>query len=488
MTQSGSKSNDLLLRFRVEKPEPEQPPRQLGGWVMWCLLGVVMGVCGWWVSKQLLVDGLSQQLVESESRGDALVTLQRLSMLGDDAVEPLCRALLHQDERVAQSAYLMLDSRISQWQNDAVENEENFTQLAKLLDVIPDDTLPTRLALASSLATRLLVFCAGQTQQDFSQAIAHCESVVSRSTNAQFRQQDIDSGLTSGSIAANSNASGSNAVDVNVANVSVASPVPPPLQAQGDNGLGDSAAPFTKSLSDSDESRASNFADVPSLSNSGVPVYQMGNSNIESAQSTPMASIRMVPRRPISLSGGRRVSETAAKYSISADASRPAELAQQPAAAVLDAPMQQMVPAPQYDLASIPDLPIADLVRLLAVGQPKVAQTAALALKSKGMDDQRIELASRIAGELATGSRASKIKMAQDVVSLYDLDEPSPWLLWIAEDSDSQVRKTAIGLLHGQVDEGVGRHLRSMLGLESNPAVIQTLRQVLASNPGLPLR
>ncbi len=463
MTQSGSKSNDLLLRFRVEQPSLEQPRRQRGGWVMWCLLGVVMGVCGWWVSKQLLLDGLSQQLVESESRSDALVTLQRLSMLGDDATEPLCRALLHQDERVAQSAYLMLDNRISEWQKDSAENADNFAQLASLLDVIPDDTLPTRLALASSLATRLLVFCNGQTQQDFVQVIAHCESVVKRSANAQFRQHDILPAPVSSNVAATDKPE--------------FSPVPPPLPSpEASQSAADASKSYSISMSDDEE--------VPAES-SGAPIYA---SNESSGMETPVAGIRMVPRRPISLSSGRVVSETAATYSIPTDENRPAELARQPAAAVLDAPMQQMVPQPQYDLTSIPDLPISDLVRLLAVRQPKVAQTAALALKAKGMDDRRIELASRIAGELAVGSRASKIEMAQNVVSLYNLDEPSPWLLWIAEDSDPEVRKTAIGLLHGQVDEGVGRHLRSMLGFEANPAVARTLRQVLASNPGLPLR
>lgn len=454
-------TNDLNLTFRIEEPREQRPSWVPGGWAVLCLLGIVMGVCGWWVSKQLLVDSLAEQLVDSDSRGDALVSLQRLSLLGDDATEPLCRALLHQDEQVSKAAYLMLDGRITDWQQSPVENQAALLRLARLLDSLPEDTLPTRLALASSLATRMLVFCSGQSTEDFTQTIRLCESVVNRSSESQFLPTSV--------IDATVEIERSDAAE---AAASVPPPLPPVEQP-----------PAGQVYSLSDEPEALRSPDIPLYSSSSTPV-DPSMARVQLGSPTQLVPNQAGPTT------ARVLSETSASYRGQAPGSsrtgnRP-ELLRQAAAATLEAPLQELVLAPEIDLASIGDMSISQLVRLLAAEQPKVAQTAALALRAKNMDDDRIELASHVASVLATGPRASKINIAQEI-AIGDID-PIPWLLWIAEDSDPEVRKTAIGLLHGQVDASVARQLRSRLGAESNPVVADTLRQVLARNPGSSIR
>lgn len=456
-------TNDLNLTFRIEEPREQRPSSVRGGWVVLCLLGIVMGVCGWWVSKQLLVDSLAEQLVESESRGDALVSLQRLSLLGDDATEPLCRALLHQDDQVAKAAYLMLDGRITDWQQNPAENQAALSNLARLLNSLPGDTLPTRLALASSLATRMLVFCSGQSALDFDDTVGLCEAVVSRSSEAQFSPA---AAIDAAAVVARTDA----------LNQAGPTSVPPPLPPVEEV--------FTEqvySLSDSPEALGS--PTIPVYSSSSTPA-------IESMARVQLGSPMQLAPNQAGPTPTRLLSETSASYRVqpleTTGGNNQPELVRQSPAATLDGPLQDFASAPEIDLASIGGMTISQLVRLLAAEQPKVAQTAALALRAKNMDDGRIELASHVASELAQGSREGKIKIAQDI-AIGDID-PIPWLLWIAEDDDPEVRKTAFGLLHGQVDDSVARQLRSRLGFEPSPVVANTLRQVLARNPGNSVR
>jgi hypothetical protein len=120
-------------------------------------------------------------------------------------------------------------------------------------------------------------------------------------------------------------------------------------------------------------------------------------------------------------------------------------------------------------------LNIDQLVRLLASVQPQVAQQAALALRAQGFPDERLALAS----ELATALPEQQIDLLQQIALRSDLD-PRPWLLWMAEDGQPEVRRQAIGLLSSMAhDLQLQRDLRRLLAQERDERVAHSIRQVL---------
>jgi hypothetical protein len=137
----------------------------------------------------------------------------------------------------------------------------------------------------------------------------------------------------------------------------------------------------------------------------------------------------------------------------------------------------------QVDLSRIEELDFDQLVRLLASVQPGVPQAAALALRAKNMPDDRLALAS----ELATSSPQRRISLIQQIAIRDDLD-PRPWLLWMAEDGEPEVRKQAITSLASMTDLTVQRELRQLLNNEQNEDVAQSIRQVLVTRSPSSLR
>ena len=134
------------------------------------------------------------------------------------------------------------------------------------------------------------------------------------------------------------------------------------------------------------------------------------------------------------------------------------------------------------DLQQIPDMGIEQLVRLLASSQPGVAQRAALSLRTQGFDDRRLELAS----ELATCSTSRRVHLLNQLVQS-DL-EPAPWLIWMAEDGEPEVRLLAASWLNSMVTPEIQRRLRGLLPSESDERVAQVMRQALLVSPDLSLR
>lgn len=131
------------------------------------------------------------------------------------------------------------------------------------------------------------------------------------------------------------------------------------------------------------------------------------------------------------------------------------------------------------ELDGIDALEIEQLVRLLASVQPHVVKSASLALRAKGMSDEKLALAF----ELATCSAARRLDLISQIARRGDMD-PRPWLLWMAEDGEAEVRKLAASLLSSMVDANVERSLRVLLTRERDPAVEQTIRQALVAGSG----
>jgi hypothetical protein len=113
------------------------------------------------------------------------------------------------------------------------------------------------------------------------------------------------------------------------------------------------------------------------------------------------------------------------------------------------------------------------LVRLLGSVQPDVRKAAVYELHVRGWPDQDIDLAI----ELATSSEAGRLQLIQSIAT--GKDDPREWLLWMAEDGQPAVRKTAVALLQSMLDPEVERRLRMLLGRERDESVSQTIRQAL---------
>ena len=124
-------------------------------------------------------------------------------------------------------------------------------------------------------------------------------------------------------------------------------------------------------------------------------------------------------------------------------------------------------------IENIQQLEIDQLVRLLPSQQPRVAQAAALALRSSGFSDERLALAS----ELATSPPIERIRLLHSIATRTDLD-PRPWLLWMAEDGEAEVKQQAVALLSSMTqDLDMQRDLRRLLGQETDESVAQALRR-----------
>ena len=145
-------------------------------------------------------------------------------------------------------------------------------------------------------------------------------------------------------------------------------------------------------------------------------------------------------------------------------------------ASVRSKPLAEMPSATaDVDLNSIQQLDINALVRLLPSQQPRVAQAAALALRSKGFPDDRLALAS----QLATSPPLERIRLLQSIATDPNV-EPRPWLLWMAEIGEVEVKQQAIGLLSSMAqDLNMQQDLRRLLAQESDESVAQAIRQVL---------
>ncbi|HBE67693.1 MAG TPA: hypothetical protein DDW52_06040 [Planctomycetaceae bacterium] len=452
---------DLQLTFRVEQPPSAAPTWIPRSWALWCLVGIVLGASAWWFSKSLLVQGLSKKFEAAETRGEALVALQQLAIVGDDATGELGRALMHSDEEVARAAYLMLDDRLSGWLAAVEKHQKPISELAAALNSLPDDALPTRLELAELLASRVLVRLRDLPDNSMASVVTACEGAVAKSRQSVGRATiqvplvDEVSGEASSEVVLNAQDAAQNTATEG----SGLSSVPPPLDrvsALPADGSVPPAKGVTLRLSDSGE--------APTGLDRGV------------------ATIEVTPRQ--TGAGARLVAETSASYAGpmvprgGMQADRLPGAISTPAVAAINPPIAQVYQPPSFDAETIKAMPIEQLVRLLGVDDGQVVRTASLALRTRGMSDSLIQFASQVAVVLATGAREEKIAVAQTVATRPDLGEP--WLLWIAEDRDPEVRRAAVGLLSGRVDEEIGKKLRTMLSYEAHPEVAQTLRQVLS--------
>ncbi len=479
--------NDLQrldIRFRAE---PVRGHRQSlpGGWLLWCLLGLATGLGCWLFGRQTLTERLAAQLSESGSTAEALLAVEGLLLLDAEASLEIVQGLQHSDPRVARAAYRTLDAQITRWQTQ--ENTlatARMRSLASRLERLPASTSPANLMLASSLASRIYTRCLEQDDPQLSPIIATCETVFRRAGAAQVESTDDATDPAQAEL---------NALAARIDAMTPPPPLPATARIQDEHFTDASAAPVVGST---DQDMTAPTATVQMVASRTRPrseeLTSSGSARVGQPQAMQETSFSLSDQIEVGSSGhvGDASLLAASPSVVESTAVTPeAPVVVRTPASLSSTPIVQMkFVSDRSDLDGIQDLEIEELVRLLASVQPRVAQAAALALRAKGMSDENLALAS----QLATGSAAQRLDMVQRIASRGDL-EPRPWLLWMAEDGEPEVRKLAVSLLSSMLDAHVERSLRVLLTRERDPLVDKAIREVLLAGqqnyrPGNSLR
>lgn len=438
---ASSSTEQLNLTFRVKGPASNRGSILPGGWWLWCLLGATVGIGCWLVSRQYLARQFGWQLASATNRGEAMYALEGLLMLNANNTEDIVTGLRHDDEYIARTAFRTLDAQITWWQKLASdEAASKMCELAQALKNLPDDLPSENSILVSNLASRMFTIGLGNDLANHQPLLTLCEAVIQRTASvkhsAEYALADVSQPPPPLSAGINSNTTS----DYHFQFTDEANSLPPQELA---------SQPSTTTTSQN-----SSIATLGVAMKIGEPTM-IGDE--------PHASLRLVAAPTQPRSG---VTETSLRVSDNGvSESLPLPLS-----------MPNSEPSEAVTIRGIDDKSIKELVRLLGSIQPRIAQAAALALRRKNMTDDKLQLAI----ELATGSEARRLELIEQVATRGDLD-PRVWLLWMAEDGQSSVRKRSISFLHGMLDEDVMRELRMLLNREQDEQVASVIRQTLLS-------
>lgn len=516
-------------RIRLE-PSTQVPTARAGsslpgGWWLWCLAGLGLGLSVWIGGRIYLKQQLTARLAETETVIEARQIIRSLLKLDGDAAGDIAAALGHREYLVADSAYRALDEQIDAWAELSVEERvRRMKLLANQLDNIPTDLSPNHKMLVHNLAGRLYADAMSCNAEGSADVLDICKRIVSRALLNPAT--DSGSGIGSTAFAGKPNNSAVTAAlntlsDLNSGEGSVASelsgsPVPPPLPPLD-------ASQFTDASSVSQPLAIVGLTKISDQENTDQEGTVQQNSEdlppVESADTdtSPVVVNNLRKRSAMGIGGGRATVHLTASTPAAMAASPSDEATttmtpivlsddEQPtivppstireprfhslsdndpstAAGVTgatssrtlsDSPERPLSVADAQTIAGIDQLPIDRLVRLLASVQPRVAQAAALALRAKGLPEDKLELAM----QFANGDEADRLARLEETAVRTDLD-PRPWLVWMAEAGETSVRRKAVSLLSTMVDEDVRRGLRMQLNRERDEEIAQMIRRVL---------
>lgn len=116
------------------------------------------------------------------------------------------------------------------------------------------------------------------------------------------------------------------------------------------------------------------------------------------------------------------------------------------------------------------------VVKLLASVQQETAASAAMELLRRGMSETDLQLAQR----MARGDTETRIECMQSIVGREGWN-PIPWLTWMGEDGNREVRQHAINLLGSIASEESIRELKYLLKRERDDEIAEQIQQVMGS-------
>ena len=488
MASDSSTLEKLSLTFKAE-PAPAVRSRFSQDWLAWCLIGLAIGAGGWWLSRDFLRENLAAQLANATQREDALIALEGLIALDKEASLDIVRGLQNPNREVARAAYRALDLQVTNRtlpEADPASAAAYLLQLANRLDALPPTTSADGLMLSSALALRLQA-----SNWIEPAAVKLCESIVQRASQGQILEAERTAALMRAEAANSSQDAEVQRLSDRISNFTV----PPPLQPNAKNSeLRTTSAEIESARIDEQGSEdvAFRFSDDAAPTEGTSQPQASAAQAIDSLYSStgnPGARVQLIasptqPRQASSLfsdSGSyappvnemRQLVATQPSQTIATEASSPGQYS----ASYSSSPLA----SDESQLSYIQDLDYDALVRLLGSTQPRVAQTATLALRAKGMRDEHIELAS----ELATCTAERRLELTLELSRRTDLD-PRTWLLWMAEAGEVEVRRQAVALLSSMVDREVLRRVRDLLAREHAPSVVKNMRQLLLTSASQP--
>ncbi len=106
--------------------------------------------------------------------------------------------------------------------------------------------------------------------------------------------------------------------------------------------------------------------------------------------------------------------------------------------------------------------------------QPSVRSAAEAELRARGFQQNQLELAER----LNSGDRSVRLALVEELATRSDID-PRQWYLWLAVDSERDVRLQAIARLGTMDDPQIIASLGDLLKEERDPTVATRLRRLL---------
>ena len=496
-----SRQDRIELRFR-SPAAPTAWAALPGGWLLWCAAGLAIGTACWLVGRHQLTKSLSAQLANADSSAEAVMAVEGLLRLDAEASLEIVRGLQNPEQRVARTVFRTLDSQLTRWQDQESDVAmARMRSLAEKLNALPDTTPADGFVLAGSLATRIYTICLELDDPQLQPTMELCQQVFQRVGQAHRANNNLASEKLADSAA-------TAAMEMSVADLGAqvrAATPPPPLvpRRTGPFTLSDQTPDSGGNSSSSSESvgapmASMRFVNGPtrprstnnlgegtsasmSLSDSepSSDSYSLSDSATIVDDSTSFADDTYAASEPDSLPIAGRTTVIPANQAL--PSLRPAEngvIVNTNKAISLTSSSHPKTKnsVSQVELQGMDELPIERLVRLLGSVQPEVAKSAALALRRHGMDDRKLILATH----LATGSAATRMQLVQEVASSSDLD-PRPWLLWMAEDGEPEVRRLCASLLTSMMDQDVQRELRMLLNRERDVEVQNVMRQALVA-------
>lgn len=114
------------------------------------------------------------------------------------------------------------------------------------------------------------------------------------------------------------------------------------------------------------------------------------------------------------------------------------------------------------------------VIALLSSRQTVERDRATEELSQRGLSEEEI----RIASQLAAPQTEVRLGLLDSITVRSDID-PRPWLLWLAEDPDRDLRSRAIDALSRVDDEVIRASLRKRLLTEADPEISERIRQIV---------
>jgi len=388
---------------------------------------------------------------------EALIALEALDNWGSEDPTHFVSGLSHPDIRVARSAMEKLNVRIEHWPNLAPAlYYANLQTLVDQLDRVPKELPTENGTLVRSIAARLYSTCISINDPQLQAAADACLRIVSSDATVGSRGGQQPFAALTRSIPQE----------------------PLPRYTDSEEVKSPAAAAELTARPEILQPTA-----LPSLSNPSLVETQAVRSN--HSLRLAKSSRQVIPPADSTAGLASMASQSMQESSLATDLLA-SDLPQPPPAPEL--PVMVSTPASiashpvvrmklvsdKPNLAGIEKAENAELIRLLGNANADVAKAASLALKHRGFQDSEIELAS----ELAVGSAAQRIELIQQIAQANRI-APQPWLLWMAEDGQPEVRRMAVSLLSSMQNEEVQRALRMLLFREANPEIKDLIRKVL---------